>query len=50
MDGIADSIQGNVASFSNIINDKYVTLVTDPPLLFDGCPMRHRFCLQIPQR
>ncbi len=33
-DGIADSVQGNVASFPNVINDKYVTLVTAPPLLF----------------
>jgi peptidyl-prolyl cis-trans isomerase A (cyclophilin A) len=33
-DGIADSIQGNVVSFPNPVNGKYVTLVTDSPLLF----------------
>jgi cyclophilin family peptidyl-prolyl cis-trans isomerase len=33
-DGIADSVQGNVVSFPNAINGRYVTLVTDPTLLF----------------
>jgi cyclophilin family peptidyl-prolyl cis-trans isomerase len=34
MDGVADRNQGNVASFANVINGKYVSLITDPPLLF----------------
>jgi cyclophilin family peptidyl-prolyl cis-trans isomerase len=33
-DGIPDSSQGNVVSFPNVINGKYVTLVTAPPLVF----------------
>jgi len=33
-DGIADSVQGNVVSFPNIVNGKYVTLVTALPLVF----------------